>query len=591
MIDLQFLCSNSRRPSGADSKLIACYPYVVCALVWIALIIFINPVGEFMINDDWSFARMLKILLTEGRISATGWGKGGPSAIVHILWGGLFTSFLGFSATTLRISVLVMGVACAFALLVLLRRCGAPRWAALLGTLTLVFNPLFLSQSFTYMTDITFVSLAIFSLLFIHLGTSDSKTTLTVIGLLLALASILTRQIGIVIPLGFIAAVIVHPKGEELGRTKMIALALAISLAPWPMYECFLSWVGSTTVVDHAVFGHILGYPITKGFPDYVVFILVQVFHGALGYTAFLISPVLALAYVPWFKRRDFRWFLYALTVGFAILEALLILGWVDLPILFHINVIFDCGIGPILLKDTYIEGIQRTCSMGAPLFYLVIYWAMLAVVALLAEMQSMVRDLFSGWPGKTETGAGFLTALCLFASIFYLGIIILTDFHDRYLIPLCAFLIICIVSARSSDYASSWTVKMSLPGIISLIVIALCSAAMVKDFMEMKRSQKQAQDYVVQRLGTDPCRFDGGFEFNGYHCYSKDFKAKEGLSWWWVGREDYLLTLGPLPGYKAVKVFPFERWVGPDGGVYILKPTLSERDLYVEKAKSPSSD
>jgi hypothetical protein len=75
---------------------------------------------------------------------------------VHLLWGRLFTFFGGFSITVLRISVLTLGILGSCALLVLLRLGGASAWVALWGALTLVVNPLFLSQSFTYMTDITF---------------------------------------------------------------------------------------------------------------------------------------------------------------------------------------------------------------------------------------------------------------------------------------------------------------------------------------------------------------------------------------------------------------------------------------------------
>ena len=79
-------------------------------LLWFLIILIVNPVGEFMVNDDWSFVRMLEALVNEGTFIATGWGKGGPSAIAHVLCGGAFTSITGFSLTMLRLSVLFLGV-------------------------------------------------------------------------------------------------------------------------------------------------------------------------------------------------------------------------------------------------------------------------------------------------------------------------------------------------------------------------------------------------------------------------------------------------------------------------------------------------
>jgi hypothetical protein len=75
-----------------------------------------------MVNDDWAFVKALETLAFEGRMPTTGWGPswapGGPSLIVHLLWGHLFTFLGGFSITILRISVLTLGILGSCALLV-----------------------------------------------------------------------------------------------------------------------------------------------------------------------------------------------------------------------------------------------------------------------------------------------------------------------------------------------------------------------------------------------------------------------------------------------------------------------------------------
>jgi hypothetical protein len=64
-------------------------PILVLVAVWAAVAFVVNPCGQFSINDDWSFVKILEAPWSEGKMPATGWGKGGPSAIVHVLWGGL----------------------------------------------------------------------------------------------------------------------------------------------------------------------------------------------------------------------------------------------------------------------------------------------------------------------------------------------------------------------------------------------------------------------------------------------------------------------------------------------------------------------
>jgi hypothetical protein len=104
-------------------------------------------------------------------------------------------------------------------------------------------------------------------------------------------------------------------------------------------------------------------------------------------------------------------------------------------------------------------------------------------------------------------------------------------------------------------------------------LLLALLAVLGTHDFMDMKRSLKKAQDYLVDQMKVQPCDIDGGLEFNGYHCYSSDFRPHKGLSWWWVQKEDYLITLGPLPDYQVVRSFPFKRYFGPDGAIFVLKP------------------
>ena len=128
-----------------------------------------------MINDDWSFIKALQIVTCDGCVPATGWGDGGPSLLTHLIWGFAFTKIFGFSVTVLRVSVLVMAVLGSVALMVFLKRIGASSSLAFWGALTLIANPLFLSQSFTFMTDVTLVSIMIFSALFITEGIETTE--------------------------------------------------------------------------------------------------------------------------------------------------------------------------------------------------------------------------------------------------------------------------------------------------------------------------------------------------------------------------------------------------------------------------------
>lgn len=544
--------------------------------LWIIVIWIVNPVGEFMVNDDWAFISALERLVFEGRMGSTGWGPGdapgGPALIAHLSWGRLFTYLFGHSITNLRISVLVMGILGSVILLVLLRSSGASPRMSLWGVLTLVFCPLFLPLCFSFMTDATFLSLAVFSVLLLHIGVENKKCALVVFGLLAALGSILIRQIGIVIPAGFVIACRLHPKGKELGNWKMLILAVCVAVIPWLLYECTLFLIGSTPITEHQVVKNVSSQFHLKGLLGFVNLMGYRTVFALL-YWGFLVSPVVALRYREFLQFRSFRYFGIALAGGTVLFEIALILGIVHPPVFFWPNTITDFGVGPVLLKDTYLLDIKRGITIPATLYYLLVSWSVLSLAGSLILTISAFTRIGRLFGAKGTVEISFLTVFILAAGWLYLGIILLTGFHDRYLLFLCMVGIVWVLSdAPRTDGLFFQPLKLA-PSWIPLLAIAVFTVLSLHDFMELKRAQSMALDYLVKEKKVDPCHVDGGFEFNGYHCDGKPFRRQSGLSWWWVHQEDFVVTLGPLPGYRVVRTYPFNRYMGRDGAIHVLQP------------------
>ncbi len=47
---------------------------LLIALSYIILIILLNPIGDFPINDDWAYARSVLSLVDNGEFHLLGWG-------------------------------------------------------------------------------------------------------------------------------------------------------------------------------------------------------------------------------------------------------------------------------------------------------------------------------------------------------------------------------------------------------------------------------------------------------------------------------------------------------------------------------------
>ncbi len=547
------------------------FSIAILLCLWGTIILFISPAGEFMINDDWIFISIVEDLLTGEKVNATGWGDGGPSILFHILWGLLFSLIFGFSVTTLRISVLFLAICGSLAFLVLLRQIGTRRWVALWATLTLLLNPIFLSQSFTFMTDISFLSMVIFSILFLHIGVEKGRDIFLVAGLFCSLLAILTRQIGLVIPLGFLATIYLHPKGKKFKFSKILLMTVIITIVPWFCYELYLWKTGSTPIISHPVFKNITLQPMAKGIADYTLSLLSRT-GIILLYTSFFLSPLLVLRTNQLVKLKAVRRIIVFSVIAFLLFEICLIAGLINPPIGFHRNIIYNFGIGPVLLKDIYLLGIQRTLALPKPLFYLIVFWSLLSAAALLYFSTQTIQCLLSKFQKNLCKDKCFTSSFALISVFIYSGIIILTGFHDRYLIPVCTLLTIWIANQISMAKISRW----SFPVISSFIIVLFLggmSILGVKDFMSTKRSLHKAHHHIIKDMGVNPCLIDGGFEFNGYHCSKiNHLELNDTYSWWWVSKEKYLITLGPLPSYQTVKMFPFSRYLGNDGAIHILE-------------------
>ena len=143
--------------------------YVAATLIalWGLIEVIINPIGDFPINDDWVYGLPVQWLVEEGRL---GFCQQNALAFTHILWGSLFVFIAGFSYTVLRISTLVVAAVGLAAMYLSGREVGLSRAGALIVVGLLMINPVFVSLANSFMTDASFVSLMVLSVLLLVRG-------------------------------------------------------------------------------------------------------------------------------------------------------------------------------------------------------------------------------------------------------------------------------------------------------------------------------------------------------------------------------------------------------------------------------------
>jgi hypothetical protein len=160
--------------------------------------ILVHPFANLPFHDDWTYAWSVEHFLKTGELAVLDWSVHYP--FVQILWGALFCLPYGFSFAALRVSTVVLAWLGALALYGTLREFGRTRAESLIATLVLVANPVFFVLSFSFMTDVPFVSFANITFFFIVRGLCRKNSFELCAGCVFAACALFIRQIAVAIP-------------------------------------------------------------------------------------------------------------------------------------------------------------------------------------------------------------------------------------------------------------------------------------------------------------------------------------------------------------------------------------------------------
>ena len=126
------------------------------AVAAIVPLFLLKPLQNTPFIDDWVYAWPVEHWLQTGDLQIL--DNSSSINVGQVLWGTIFCLPFGFSFTALRLSTWTLSVACLFGLYLTLRELGVFRRDSLIGVATLGLNPVYFILSFTFMTDIPFLT-------------------------------------------------------------------------------------------------------------------------------------------------------------------------------------------------------------------------------------------------------------------------------------------------------------------------------------------------------------------------------------------------------------------------------------------------
>ncbi len=523
-------------------------------------IAFVNPSGNFPLNDDWQYAYPVMTLVQQGDLVFQ--GIFAPNILLQVGWGYLFCkAFGGFDFTWLRVSTLVLAFAAVWIFARLCRRAGVEKQVAWLGAAALGFSPLFFLLGFTFMSDVPFLALCLGSLLcffnYLHRvaelqfgGGTLRQTGVWRHGFwlfaacLFAIGSYFIRQPGIIFLPAF-AIFIFWQNRRSVANWLLIFFLLLLTAATWFFMERWLKpslGISQNYVpVGEKYFQAMLETPAA------VLSEWIKKLVKTLVYLGFFALSLLPFLWEKMKRRRLFtakNW-LVILPLNALILFYLWRIGKV-FP--FGGNILFNFGLGTELLADVYTLGLPNTPRLPD--------WTMLAVNFISQlSISFLLIFLVKSWWTLLPENRRFAKFLIL-ANCIYLPLLSITSFFDRYLLlPIASFFFVLLLFVDRQE--------LRFPSLKWLLFLMMSTFSLLatKDYMNWNRARHEAFNYLISN-GVDIREMDAGYEYNGFFNYHPDRLEKEGRSFWWVTDDEWMIAFGDVSGYRQVKSFPYRRWL-----------------------------
>lgn len=518
--------------------------YIGLLVLWLLLILIINPVGDFPLNDDWCYGKSVKTLQEEGFLKLYNWGE--MTLVGQVYWGFLFTKIFGFSFTVLRWSTLVLGFASIVGIYELYKLANIPRWVMLVGVLLCMMNPIFLSLSFSFMTDIPFYCLTVWTFYFFAKALKTERWKSIIWAIFFCYLAFTIRQLAWVFPVVFLITMLFSKKMKRENIVKAVVPLVALII-----FSLIFSYIMDVNNLSQERYNSKFNLLIDNilNIDKSIIINSVLYLCRSMSYLGLLLAPI----HLIYFNRYKFKMYSIAAIAWTILVMIFLLKTGKILPSLD--NILIDFGVGPTTLVDHSWNFTTGPEPRAPQLFWqIVTLLGVFSSVVMLFQVRRLLLAVFK----KTKISPLVILSFVFF--VVYLTPFLIVGVYDRYLLPL--FPISIVLLGTNSSLLPKKVYKYITHGFVGLI--SLFSICAVHDHLAWNRVRWGVLNELTETMPKE--QIAGGVEYLTWNFFTEEKKE-----WWKDLHPTHSLVFKPKANQKVLQKYEYDRWLPGDGVMFLV--------------------
>jgi 4-amino-4-deoxy-L-arabinose transferase-like glycosyltransferase len=604
---------------GTPGNVSAWWAPLAIFVLFAASALFINPLGDFPVNDDWIYGKAAQSLAQTGKLDMI---ASCASCFLHIYLGAFACKMFGASYSVLRILTLAIAFVGSLSLYGALRELRLKAPVALVGALIFAFNPLFMNLAYSYMTDVAALSFNnLYFYLLLKAMRTNSKALEWTSGLVLV-ASIAIRQTAVVL----VAANACLLLFSWCKRKPSINLLLSLIILPLAATKGLSYWMSMST-------------EFVEGFSwyqDQFALVIKQLLHAPLKmvlpftfslgqlacYVGLFCAPLL-VCFVPSLKELFARaglqlkaakigafWYaLAAFIVTAGVVQAMAVYNRL-MP--FNQNLLRMPNVGASTIMGISIAPVSASFRQWLTLsssllgfFFVAIMGACLERTIRLIAKVFRKNNTSSLETSSLEKSTYYVRAkqaiLVMGALVFSTGFLML----QMQILDLDRYYLMAVAPAvLALGLTWSWLgAKLNKLVSFSLVAVMLFySVAATQDYMAWNRARWEAL-VALEKTGVSSREIDGGSEYNfvrdlslsrsmdlgpGKHqINNRGAKPRSDWRWWPINGEKYIVSFSTIPDYDVIdKVTYWSALSFKTHEIFVLQQVDKDPSKFTEEIK-----